>query len=47
MNARSSGSIDVGVSKNGPVPSGSMVIAPSLAKNVARSLRKSVARDAS
>src|SRR6266849_5031047 len=81
MNARSSGSIDVGVSKNGPGPSGSMVAAPSLAKNVAicswaasaygapaplmfvrnvcgflltagfaantRSLRKSVARDAS
>jgi hypothetical protein len=35
MNARSSGSIDVGVSKNGPAPSGSMVIAPSLAKRVA------------
>ena len=28
-------SIDVGVSKNGPAPSGSMVIVPSLAKNVA------------
>src|SRR2546428_7950678 len=35
MNARSSGNNDVGVSKNGPGPSGSMVIAPSLAKNVA------------
>src|SRR5947209_6115178 len=35
MNARSSGSIDVGVSKNGPGPSGSIVMAPSLAKNVA------------
>jgi predicted permease len=35
MNARSSGSIEVGVSKKGPAPSGSMVMAPSLARNVA------------
>src|SRR6266508_1601579 len=35
MKARSSGTIDVGVSKNGPGPSGSSVVAPSLAKNVA------------
>ena len=35
MNARSSGTIDVGVSKNGPAPSGSTVIAPSLVKKVA------------
>ena len=33
--AKSSGTIEVGVSKNGPAPSGSMVVAPSLAKNVA------------
>src|SRR6266540_3331573 len=35
MNARSSGTIEVGVSKNGAAPSGSIVTAPSVAKKVA------------
>jgi hypothetical protein len=35
MKARSSGTIDVGVSKNGAAPSGSTVVAPSLVKKVA------------
>jgi hypothetical protein len=39
MNARSSGTIDVGVSKIGPGPSGSIVVVPSVAKNVAICLR--------
>jgi hypothetical protein len=34
LTARSSGSIEVGVSKNGAGPSGSIVTAPSEAKNV-------------
>jgi hypothetical protein len=35
MKARSSGTIDVGISKNGAGPSGSTVVEPSLVRKIA------------
>jgi hypothetical protein len=46
MKPRSSGTIEVGVSKYFPGPSGSIVVAPSLAKNVAICACASIAKSA-